>query len=159
MKSRLMHFNRFVLIVGLSVCVTGCWSSSKASQGEKPTPIQVSHPVEREVTDYSDLTGRTAAIDSVEVRARVWGYIDKVNFKEGKLVDKGDVLFEIDPRSYKAALVQSEGNLASAKAKADRLDSDFKRAQSLLDSKSVSREEYERILGDRAEARASISAL
>src|SRR5580765_1014882 len=125
MKSRLMHFNRFVLIVGLSVCVTGCWSSSKASQGEKPTPIQVSHPVEREVTDYSDLTGRTAAIDSVEVRARVWGYIDKVNFKEGKLVDKGDVLFEIDQRTYKAVLAQAEGKLASLRARLERLEADF----------------------------------
>ena len=67
-----------------------------------PTPVTVSYPVERDVTDYADFTARTAAVDSVEVRARVWGYLDKVNFKEGALVKKGDVLFEIDPRTYQA---------------------------------------------------------
>ena len=73
-----------------------------AEQAPAPTPVTVSQPVEREVTDYADFTGRTAAVDSVEVRARVWGYLDKVNFKEGALVKKGDVLFEIDPRPYQA---------------------------------------------------------
>ena len=63
------------------------------------------------------------------MRARVWGYLDKVNFKEGALVKKGDVLFEIDPRTYRAALAQAEGNLASAEARVDRLDADFARAQ------------------------------
>ena len=70
-------------------------------------------PVERDVTDYADFTGRTAAVDSVEVRARVWGYLDKVNFKEGALVKKGDVLFEIDPRPYQADLEPGQGDRRS----------------------------------------------
>ena len=56
--------------------------------------VTVSYPVEREVTDYADFTARIAAVDSVEVRAHVWGYLEKVDFKEGTLVKKGDVLFE-----------------------------------------------------------------
>ena len=64
----------------------------------------MSYPVGREVTDYADFTGRTAAVDSVEVRARVSGYLDKVNFKEGALVKKDDKLFEIDHRPYRADL-------------------------------------------------------
>ena len=147
------------LILGFSLLMAGCSPSSTGSKEEKPTPVQVSYPVEREVTDYSDHTGRTAAVDSVELRARVWGYLDKVNFKEGMLVKKGDVLFEIDPRNYKAALEQAEGNLASAEAKAQRLEWDLKRAQTLVSSRSISREEYDKVFGDRSEAVASIAAL
>ena len=90
----------------------------EAQAAAATTPVTVSHPVEREVTDYADFTGRTAAVDSVEVRARVWGYLDKVNFKEGALVKKGDVLFEIDPRPYQAALNQAKANVASGRGPA-----------------------------------------
>ncbi|HZY90797.1 MAG TPA: biotin/lipoyl-binding protein, partial [Gemmataceae bacterium] len=81
------------------------------------------------MTDYADFTARVAAVDSVELRARVWGYLDKVNFKEGALVRKGDVLFEIDPRTYQATLAQAEGNLASMDARLERLNADLARAQ------------------------------
>jgi RND family efflux transporter MFP subunit len=153
-------FPRVVLIalLGLSVALSGC-SHSAGPVATAPTPVQVSYPVEQEIFEYSDATGRTAAVDSVDIRARVFGYLDKVNFKEGVLVKKGDVLFEIDPRTYKAALTQAEGNLASAQAKADRLESDLKRADSLILTKTISREEYDKISGDRKEAVASILAL
>jgi RND family efflux transporter MFP subunit len=122
-------------------------------------PVTVSYPVEREITDYADFTGRTAAVDSVEVRARVWGYLDKVHFKEGMLVKKGDVLFEIDPRTYQAALANAEGNLASAEAKLKRLNADFARADKLYAQKAIGREEYDKVVGDRGEAAASLDAL
>jgi RND family efflux transporter MFP subunit len=81
--------------------------------------VTVSYPVERDVTDYADFTARIAAVDSVEVRAHVWGYLKKVNFKEGALVKKGDVLFKIDPRPYQAvydsALAQIKLNEAQLK--------------------------------------------
>ena len=90
------------LLLGLCLGLAGCAQAPSGAPAAAPTPVTVSHPVERDVTDYADFTGRTAAVDSVEVRARVWGYLDKVNFKEGALVKKGDVLFEIDPRPYQA---------------------------------------------------------
>src|ERR1700759_2531456 len=93
-----------VLLVG-SIAV-GC-SRSPAQQAPPPLTVTVSIPVEREVTDYADFSGRTAAVDSVEVRSHVWGYLDKVNFKEGDMVKKGDVLFELDPRPYQALLDQA----------------------------------------------------
>jgi RND family efflux transporter MFP subunit len=111
------------------------------------------------VTDYADFTGRVAAVDSVEVRARVWGYLDKVNFKEGALVKQGDVLFEIDPRTYRATLAQAEGNLASMEARLERLNADLERARRLLPSRTIGREEYDKIVGDRGEAAASLAAL
>src|ERR1700743_1137022 len=95
--------------------VLGAWvglAGSHPGAGAPPAPtpplqVSVSHPVEREVSDYADFTARTAAVDSVEVRAHVWGYLQKVNFKEGALVKKGDVLFELDPRTYVAMLNQA----------------------------------------------------
>src|SRR5436309_16071547 len=142
-----------------SLVLTGCTRTPSEAPATAPIPITVSHPVERQVTDYADFTGRTAAVDSVEVRARVWGYLDKVNFKEGALVKKGDVLFEIDPRTYKTALANAEGNLAQAQAKLQRLESDLARATQLINSKTISREEYDKVAGDRGEAAASLDAL
>src|SRR4051795_12280843 len=122
---------RFVLL-GLCLGLAGCVREPSAAPEAGPAPVTVSRPVERDVTDYADFTGRTAAVDSVEVRARVWGYLDKVNFKEGALVKKGDVLFEIDPLTYKAALAQAEGNLVSIEARVERLGADYDRARRLV---------------------------
>src|SRR4029078_13683397 len=104
-----------------SLSWTGCRPASTAAVTSEPTPVTVSHPLTRSVRDFADFTSRTAAVDSVEVRARVTGYLDKVNFKEGELVKKGDVLFEIDPRTYRAALKQAQRNLASAGARVRRV--------------------------------------
>src|SRR5919206_93017 len=122
---------RFIgaLVLALPAGLAGCTRAPVEAPPAGPAPVTVSYPVERDVTDYTDFTGRTAAVDSVEVRARVWGYLDKVNFKEGALVKKGDVLFEINPRTYRAALAQAEGNLASMQARLKRLEGDLARAQ------------------------------
>src|SRR4051795_8839839 len=119
---------RFVLL-GLCLGLAGCVREPSAAPEAGPAPVTVSRPVERDVTDYADFTGRTSAVDSVEIRARVWGYLDKVNFKEGAIVQKGDVLFEIDPLTYRAALNQAEGNLAAIEARLIRLDADLTRAR------------------------------
>jgi membrane fusion protein, multidrug efflux system len=147
------------LVLGFCLGLAGCTPAPSVAPAPAPTPVMVSYPVERDVTDYGDFTGRTAAVDSVEVRARVWGYLDKVNFSEGALVKKGDVLFEIDPRTYQAALHQAEGNLASVEARLKRLDGDLARAQQLVGKGAMSREEHDRIAGDRGETAASIRAL
>jgi RND family efflux transporter MFP subunit len=144
-------------VVGLSMCLAGC-TRGPLEASDELTPVSISLPVQRNVTEYAYYTGRTAAVDSVELRARVWGYLDKVNFKEGVLVKKGDVLFEIDPLTYQAVLNQAEGNLASAQAHLDRLDADLKRARRLLGNNSISREEYDKIVGDHGEAVASRAA-
>jgi RND family efflux transporter MFP subunit len=116
----------------------------------------VSEPVERDVTDYADFTGRTAAVDSVEVRARVWGYLDKVNFKEGALVKQGDVLFEIDPRLYRADLDRAEGAVAQYEARVRRLERDYNRVKNLLSRRAVGQEEFDRYEADYREAVANV---
>src|SRR5438876_2660773 len=151
------YSSTFLTGCGLVLCsllFTGCTRAPSEAPATAPIPVTVSHPVERQVTDYADFTGRTAAVDSVEVRARVWGYLDKVNFKEGTLVKKGDVLYEIDPRTYAAALKQAEGNLASTEAKLARLDADLARARDLFNQKASSRADLDKVAGDRGEAAA-----
>src|SRR5437773_7960145 len=73
------------LMLAFSMVAIGCVRVQEQAPSAPPSPVTVSYPVEREVTDYADFTGRTASVDSVEVRARVWGYLEKVNFKEGML--------------------------------------------------------------------------
>jgi RND family efflux transporter MFP subunit len=119
-------------------------------------PVAVSRPVERDVTDYSDFTGRTAAVDSVEVRARVLGYLDKVHFREGALVQKGDLLFEIDPRPYRADFERAVGTVAQYDARVHRTEHDYRRVKSLLARGAVGQEEYDRYEADYREATANL---
>jgi RND family efflux transporter MFP subunit len=148
-----------ILFLGSCVVLAGCAGAPSGSAVPAPTLVTVSRPVERYVTDFADFTARTAAVDSVEVRARVWGYLDRVNFKEGALVKTGDVLFEIDPLVYRAALNQAEGNLASIEARLVRLDADMARARRMVASRAIGREEYDKIASDRGETVASRAAL
>jgi RND family efflux transporter MFP subunit len=108
------------------------------------------------VTDYADFTGRTAAVDSVEVRARVSGYLNKVHFKEGALVKKDDKLFEIDPRPYRADLDRAKGTVAQIDARVRRLERDYQRAKNLITRRAVGQEEYDRYESDYREAVANL---
>lgn len=157
----MMKRSPIMLLVPLGLCLApvGCGRTPPEIPPAKPLVVAVSYPVGREVTDYADFTGRTAAVESVEVRARVWGYLNKVNFKEGTLVKKGDVLFEIDPRTYRTTLAQAEGNLAQAQAKFKRFDAELARSEQLVRNKALSREEFEKVAADRGEAAASLDAL
>jgi RND family efflux transporter MFP subunit len=145
-----------ILFLGLCIGLAGCAGAPSGSPAPAPTPVTVSHPVERYVTDHADFTGRTAAVDSVEVRARVWGYLDKVNFKEGALVKKDDKLFEIDPRPYRAELDRAKGTVAQIDAHARRLERDYQRAKNLITRRAVGQEEYDRYEADYREAVAGL---
>ncbi len=147
------------LVVGISFGLAGCARAPAEAPAAGPPPVTVSCPVAREVTDYADFTARTAAVDSVELRARVSGYLEKVHFKEGALVQKGDVLFEIDPRTYEATLRAAEGNLASAEARVARANADVARARRLIGSQAIGREEYDRFNGELGEAMGSVASL
>src|SRR5580700_9845284 len=115
-----------ILLLGLCIGIVGCVRAP--SQLPPATiPVTVSRPVEREVTNYADFTARTVAVDSVEVRAHVWGYLDRVNFKEGALVKKGDILFELDPRPYQALLSQAKGKVAQDEAQLNYDEAEYRR--------------------------------
>jgi RND family efflux transporter MFP subunit len=119
-------------IAMLSLCVvTGCGRLGKQPPATSPAIVTASTPIEQEVTDVADFSGRTSAVETVEVRARVNGYLEKVNFKEGELVHKGDVLFEIDPRPYEAQVEIATGQIAAADAMVQRTQADDARAKAL----------------------------
>ena len=87
---------------GLLLCVAGCERPALQAAPPETPAVHVSRPVVRKVTDYVDFTGRTQAVNSVNVVARVTGYVGKPRFQEGSDVKAGDLLFEIDPRPYQA---------------------------------------------------------
>src|SRR3954452_13518056 len=94
-------------LAGLLVCsaaMSGCQNEPSKPPEAKPSLVKVSLPVRRTVHDYEEFTGRTDAIESVEVRARVTGWLDSVHFTDGSEVNEGDLLFEIDPRLNQAEL-------------------------------------------------------
>ena len=99
-----------------------------------PPSVTVAHPVVREVTDYQDFTGHIEAAQTAEIRARASGNLDKVCFKPGMSVKKGDVLFEIDPRLYQAELDQAAGAVKQAQIRLDQRNKEFARFQELLKS-------------------------
>jgi RND family efflux transporter MFP subunit len=132
-----------VLVLGCCLGLTGCARPRSEGPAAEPPGVTVSHPVEREVTDYADFTARTAAVDSIELRARVSGHLDRVNFKEGALVKKGDVLFEIDPRTYEAEVKAAQGAVDHAKASVELAVADLKRGSMLLPGGGISQEDYD----------------
>jgi len=146
------------LVLGFCLLLAGCARSAAEVPADAPTPISVSHPVEREVTDYADYTGRTAAVDSVEVRAHVWGYLEKVNFKEGAIVQKGDVLFELDPRPYQALLDQAKAKVAQDEAQLSYDEAEYQRNLNLIRTKAVPQADLDKTAAARGVDLANIAA-
>jgi RND family efflux transporter MFP subunit len=138
MNHRLALGLGFVLVLGLCLGAAGCARAPSGAPAAAPPSVPVSYPVERYVTDYADFTARTAAVDSVEVRARVWGYLEKVHFKEGDLVQKGDVLCELDPRPYQALLDQARGKVAQDEAQLRYDVAEYQRNRRLIRTGAVS---------------------
>jgi RND family efflux transporter MFP subunit len=108
-----------------------------------PQAVTVAAVEQREISEWDEFTGRLEAVDQVEIRPRVSGYIKRVAFDEGKEVKKGEVLFEIDPRPYQADLDRAEAELARARSAAALAKSDVQRASKLVQVQAISREEYE----------------
>jgi len=147
-----------ILFLGLGIGLASCAGAPSGPPVPPTTPVTVSRPVERYVTDYADFTGRTAAVDSVEVRARVWGHLQKVNFKEGDLVQKGDVLFELDPRPYQALLDQANAKVAQDEAQLAYDEPEYQRRVPLVGSGAVSRSELDKTAAARRVDIANIAA-
>jgi RND family efflux transporter MFP subunit len=120
--------------------------------------VTVSQPVSREVTDYFEFPGQTAAVGEVEVRARVTGYLVQVNFEDGQVVKKGDLLFEIDARPYQAALDRAQGDLARLQAMLDKAQVDVARSEKLRPSGAASEDEYEQRVAQLAVHKASLQS-
>src|SRR5919199_6043540 len=130
-----------VLGAALAVLLTAC------GPGTPPAPprpqVTVARVIEREIADWDEFTGRLQAVDAVEVRPRVTGYIERVAFAEGKEVRRGDVLFVIDPRPYQAELERAQAELERARTRAQLAKRDAERAQTLIERQVISRQDFD----------------
>lgn len=142
----------------LTLLLQGC-SSEAQTQAAAPLPqVSVAAALERDVQEWDEFTGRLEAVESVEIRPRVTGYIESVNFTQGSIVKKGDLLFVIDPRPYRADLSKAEAELNRAVARAELSNTDVVRSEKLLGVKAVSREEYDQRLNAQRESQANVEA-
>jgi len=146
------------LAVATAIVVSGCSSKAANAPVAPATQVTVAAALERNVTEWDEFTGRLEAVESVEIRPRVTGYIESVNFTEGSIVKKNDLLFVIDQRPYRAALDKAAAELTRAKARAELAHSDVARSEKLLAIKAVSQEEYDERLNAAREADASVGA-
>ena len=142
--------------VGLCAVLASCKGAPQVVTA--PPEVSVSQPIEREVSEYFETTGRTDAVESVDIRARVSGYLVKVNFVDGSEVKQGDELFVIDPRPYEAEVLRAEGDVARWEAALRKALADVARNQRLLPTGAASERELETSIAARDSAQAEIKA-
>nr|MDQ2703025.1 efflux RND transporter periplasmic adaptor subunit [Pseudomonadota bacterium] len=134
----------FVFGGAIAVAAAGCSSQASSPPAMPPAPeVSVATVVSRQIHQWDEFNGRIAAVESVELRPRVSGYVQRVAYDEGSEVAKGDLLFVIDQRPYRAALDQALAGLERARAEARLARTQHERAQSLIEARAISREEFE----------------
>jgi RND family efflux transporter MFP subunit len=174
---RRRHVGRWVAVALLVAAVAGGWygwrqypgagapAEAQAEAAPPPPSVTVSLPLIKEITEWDEYTGQFSAVEEVEVRARVSGYLQAIHFEDGQVVKAGDLLYEIDPRPFQIALESAQAQLASAQAAVDLAQAQLKRAEALQKNDFVSKAAFdERVQESRAAianvgvARASVEA-
>jgi RND family efflux transporter MFP subunit len=134
-----------LLLMGLAF--TGCDRPEARNDGKQQAApiatVSVSRPIVEEIIEWDEYTGRFDAVDTVDVRARVSGYLDQIAFKDGQMVQKGDLLFVIDPRPFERVRDQARAELAQAQTRADNLVADVERGKPLVERRIMSEKMYE----------------
>jgi RND family efflux transporter MFP subunit len=143
----------------LVLAVSACGDQKQQQQAAPPPPaVTVAKPLQRTIVDQDEYVGRFVAVDSVEIRARVSGYLDKVHFKDGQIVKQGDLLFTIDRRPFQNILDQMRANLAQAKANLAYTETDLQRAQSLVRDRTITEQLFDQRTQANRTARAQVEA-
>jgi membrane fusion protein, multidrug efflux system len=146
-------------VVLLGWLLAGCSAPQANESDALPAPVvSVAPVIEREVARWDEFSGHVEAVETVELRPRVSGHIDRVAYEEGQEVAAGALLFVIDPRSYRAALARAEAELASARSQAAVARSEAERARRLAESRVLSAELYEQRAAAVAQAEAAVRA-
>ncbi|MGC1682504.1 MAG: efflux RND transporter periplasmic adaptor subunit [Pseudolabrys sp.] len=155
----LMHCGRrLAALLVRATLVASCGEQQKQGGGPPPPAVTVAKPIKRTVVDYDEYVGRFAAINSVEIRARVSGYLDKLHFKDGQVVKQGDLLFTIDKRPFQNTLDQARANLVQAQSNVAFTESDYTRGQQLVRDKTITDQTFEQRAQAFRNAKASVSA-
>jgi RND family efflux transporter MFP subunit len=156
-----MKFTAAILVplaFGFTGLLVGC-ARNEAAPSPPPAPrVSVATVLERSITEYDEFTGRFEAVERVEVRPRVSGYIAAVSFEEGREVKKGDVLFTIDARPYEAEFKRAKAEAARAHTQRSLAQSERERATKLLEQRAISREEFDTRVAGSEQAVANVQA-
>jgi RND family efflux transporter MFP subunit len=153
----------FVVAIAAALTLTGCGSNvaaqaAAAAAAAPPPQVDVAQVISKQVTEFDEFTGRFEAVERVEIRPRVSGYIASVNFAEGREVHKGDVLFVIDQRPYEADYKHAKAQLDQARSQSTLAKSERERATKLLQAHAISQEEYDTRVAGLEQADANVEA-
>jgi RND family efflux transporter MFP subunit len=144
-------------VVALSFVSLFCGCERKSETRTPPPPeVIVSQPLKKEVTQYLEFTGTTAALEFVQIRARVEGWLDSISFEPGSEVKKGDLLFVIDPRPFQAQVDEREASLKGREAELQLKEANLRRAQHLLSTASISQLQYDVQSAEESVAKAQV---
>jgi multidrug efflux system membrane fusion protein len=151
---------RYPLVAVVAAFVGACGQAPEATEAAMPAPaVSVAEVIEQQVTEWDELTGRLEAPESVEIRPRVSGFIDKVAFEEGALVKKGDLLFQIDPRPFEAQVKRLQAELQQARATERRTASEAQRGERLRANNAISAELADARVSAASEAKSAVAAI
>ena len=155
-----MPQSKFVTFAGLAALgwLAAACNHSKTTPPRPPPAVTANQPARREIVEWDEYPGRLEAVDMVEVRARVGGYLQSVHFKDGTEVNQGDLLFVIDPRPYQAELDRAAADLKQAESRLELAINELARAERLLKSKAISEEEADSRSKTKREAEAAIES-
>jgi len=146
-------------LILLAPALAGCGQGQPPGSGPPPPPtVTVAKPVERGIVDQDEYVGRFVAVDSVEVRARVSGYLDQIHFRDGQMVKQGDLLFTIDKRPFQNTVAQARGTLAQAKANLAFTEADLERAKQLVRDRTITEQTFDQRTQAQRSAAASVAS-
>jgi RND family efflux transporter MFP subunit len=138
--------------------LTGCGEAQKQSSAPPPPAVTVAKPVERTVVDQDEYVGRFVAVDSVEIRSRVSGYLSEIHFTDGQTVKRGDLLFLIDHKPFQIVLDQMRANLAQARANLAYTEADLARGQELVRNKTMTEQVFDQRKQAKSVAEAAVAS-
>jgi len=148
-----------VVLLTALVLMAGCSESPQKQASAPPPPIvTVAKPIKRTVVDHDEYVGRFVAVDSVEIRARVSGYLDRIDFTDGQMVKQGDLLFTLDKRPFQTALDQAVGNLEQARANLAFADTDLARGAQLVKERTITEQTFDQRTQAKRVAEATVRA-
>ncbi|ARQ00726.1 efflux RND transporter periplasmic adaptor subunit [Pseudorhodoplanes sinuspersici] len=158
-RQKYRSFGAALPVVLLAFLLAGCGQGQQQQKAAPPPPaVTVAEPIKRNVIDQDEYVGRFVAVDSVEIRARVSGYLEKIHFKDGQMVKEGELLFTIDKRPFQNTLAQARANLAQARANLAYAEADLLRGQQLVKDKTITEQTYEQRLQAQRIAVATVAA-
>ncbi|MBP6216043.1 MAG: efflux RND transporter periplasmic adaptor subunit [Luteimonas sp.] len=150
---------RLIPLLLAAALAVACSSNAAPGDGAPAAPdVSVADVVARPVRAWDEFSGRISAVETVDLRPRVGGYVQRVAYEEGEAVRKGDLLFEIDPRQYRAALDRAQAELERARSEAKLATAQDTRARALVEARAISREEYETRNAATAQGNAAVRA-